>query len=274
MKKFKLIGMVLVAIIMGVNFTSCKPDDEPEKPEDPVEEPTKKLVKFTRGGVEATLKYDDQGRLIECIDGTEGIETSLIQTYTYVWGENTIDIHYSLKFTDFPEITKDITLNLENGLASGINDDPFSFNHSFKYNSSNRLIEFAGLLGSYTMEWNDDMLIKMDGDLNIGNDSKSFSYENANTTKGYNPHLAYLITEEFLYVAHPELAALSTQKLIDSEIWCGVYYGEVEDEYQEFNYNHKYEYEFDEDGYINRVIVKYVDDGDEYIQNEYNMTWE
>ena len=44
MKKFRIIGMVLVAIFMGVNFTSCNPDDKKEPTENPVEKPRKRLV--------------------------------------------------------------------------------------------------------------------------------------------------------------------------------------------------------------------------------------
>jgi len=60
--------MVLMAFIVGVSFTSCKPDNG--------EEPTKKLVKFTFNGDENILKYDDQGHLIECENfmGTKSLE--------------------------------------------------------------------------------------------------------------------------------------------------------------------------------------------------------
>ena len=39
MKKIRIIGMLLLAIIMGVSFTSCNPDNKQE-------EATKKLVKI------------------------------------------------------------------------------------------------------------------------------------------------------------------------------------------------------------------------------------
>ena len=259
MKKFKLIGMVLVAIIMGVNFTSCKPDDEPEKPEDPVVEPTKKLVAFN----ETTFKYDDQGRLIECI---EYMSVDFKIKYTYVWGENTIDIN--IYFNDNPESSNSCTLNLENGLASGLTGNPFTFLSSFKYNASNRIIETQSFMGTRTLEWNDDMLISQEDKFNTGNGSNTYTYYNNKTTKGYNPHLAYCITIEYLYVAHPELIGLATPKLIETETSYDVV-GE-----NEYTSSYRYEYEFDEDGYVNKVIVICVADDDEYIISEYIMTWE
>ena len=78
MKKIRIIGMVLMAIIMGVSFTSCNPDDKQE-------EATKKLVKFSINGSETILKYDDQGHLIEFSDIYDLEEAgTYIYTYSFV----------------------------------------------------------------------------------------------------------------------------------------------------------------------------------------------
>ena len=138
--------MVLVAIFMVVNFTSCNPDDKKE-------EQTKRLVMFGAGGHETILKYDDQGHLIEYAE----VIGSYTYTFTYVWGENTIDI--TLDANGLAQET--CTLKLENGLASEISENPLTFHSSFKYNSSNRLIECENYMGRRTLEWNDDKLIKI-----------------------------------------------------------------------------------------------------------------
>ena len=129
MKTFRIIGMVLMAIVMSVSFASCNPDDKQE-------EPTKKLVKFCSGNREIILKYDDQGHFIEYSE-VMGLDSVFhTYTYSYVWKENAIEITLGM---DGVAMEKS-TLDLENGLASGISDNPLVFTSSFKYNSANRLI--------------------------------------------------------------------------------------------------------------------------------------
>lgn len=252
MKKIRIIGIVLAAIFMGVNFTSCKPDNE---------EPTKKLVMFGHDGIERILNYDDQGHLIEYSELMAGT----MITYTYVWGENTIDI--ALNLGDYQE---KCTLKLENGLASEISENPLIFNSSFKYNSSNRLIESKNFMGTRSLEWNDDKLVAKHDDFISGGRNDTYTYYN-NTTKGYNPLIPFQVTPtELLYVAHPELAGLVSQKLIATE----VSYDILDDGEEEFVHSNKYEYGFDEDGYINKVIIRHNEEGCEHIVSEYTFVWE
>lgn len=251
--------MVLAAIIMGVNFTSCKPDNTEEPTEDPVEIPAKKLVKFTTGVSEMFFSYDDQDRLIEC----EKVTQSYTFTYTYVWGENTIDIHENVDGDYYLKCT----LNLVNGLAHQITEDPQLNDSIFKYDSSNRLIECGGRLDTKLLEWNDDMLtsIQLNGDNTTGH--ITYSYDKNSTTKGYNPLLPYEVTDD-LYIAHPELAGIATQKLYDTKTSSAIMY-----EY-EFSASFKNEYEFDEDGYVKKVIVTRVNEGGEETIDEYICVWE
>ncbi len=252
MKKIRIIGMILVAIIMGVNFTSCNPDKD---------EPTKKLVMFGHNGNEKILNYDDQGHLIGYSDEIGGIAT----TYTFVWGENTIDITIDLGGLS----QEKCTLKLENGFASEISENPLTFSSSFKYNSSNRLIECKNWLCTRSLEWDDDKLMVKHDDAAIGTGKDTYTYNN-NTTKGYNPLIPFLVTPtELLYVAHPELAGLASQKLIDTEDTYDLLgYDE------EYTYSYKYEYGFDEDGYINKVIVRHNEEDCEHIVSEYTFVWE
>ena len=254
--------MVLAAIIMGVNFTSCKPDDTPEDEptEDPVEVPAKKLVKLENSLFELFFKYDEQNRLIECIDSSMFYTV----TYTYVWRENAIDVKRVLDEND----THQCTLNLENGLASRINEDSYLYDSIFKYNSSNRLVECDGRVGAKLLEWNDDKLIsyQIDGSNNIGH--MDYRYDKNYTTKGYNPLIPEATTSDYLFIAHPELAGLATQNLFDSRTGSAIVYG------YEFLSSHEFEYEFDEDGYVTKAIATRVDEGGAGIVDKYIYVWE
>ena len=257
MKKFRNIVMTLMAVIIGVIFTSCNPDNG--------EEPTKKLVKFCYGNNETILKYDNQGHLIEYSE-VMGLDSVFhTYTYTYVWKENAIEITLSMDGVAM----ETSTLDLENGLASGISDNPLVFTSSFKYNSANRLIESENFMGAKSIEWNDDKLIATHSNSNISTKNESFIYEKNYTTKGYNPLIPYTISPtEMLYVAHPELAGLATQKLFNSDSSSSTIGG------KEYTYSYKYEYGFDEDGYVNKAIVKHNEEDCEHIVSEYTFVWE
>lgn len=249
--------MVLMAIVMGVNFTSCKPNNE--------EETTKKLVKFCHDNRETILKYDDQGHFIEYSEvlGLDGVFHTY--TYTYVWKENAIEITLGM---DGVAMEKS-TLDLENGLASGISDNPLVYTSSFKYNSANRLIECENFMGAQSIEWNDDKLTATNSNSIIGPINYSYTYDKNYTTKGYNPLIPYTISStEMLFVAHPELAGLATQKLFNSESSSSI----IND--KEYTSSYKYEYEFDEDGYINKAIVRHNEEDCEHIVSEYTFVWE
>ena len=258
MKKFRIIGMVLMAIIMGVNFTSCKPNDKEE-------EPTKKLVKFCHGNRETILKYDDQGHFIEYSE-VMGLDSVFhTYTYSYVWKENAIEITLSM---DGVAMEKS-TLDIENGLASGISDNPLVYTSSFKYNSANRLIESTNFMGTQSIEWNDDKLTATNSNSIIGPINHSYTYDKNYTTKGYNPLIPYTISStEMLFVAHPELAGLATQKLFNSENSISI----MND--KEYTFSYKYEYGFDEDGYVNKAIVKHNEEDCEHTISEYTFVWE
>lgn len=246
-----------MALVIGVSFSSCKPDEDQE-------ETTKRLVKFTSGGFENTLKYDDQGHLIEYVNvmGLDSVVNTY--TYTYVWKEDAIDITLDINGV----AQEKCTLELENGLAFRISDNPLTFYSSFKYNSSDRLIECESFMGTRSLEWSDDKLMAKQDDFTVGTGSNTYTYEKNYTTNGYNPLIPYVITTDLLYVAHPELAGLATQKLFNRENSNDI----IGD--KEYTSSYKYEYEFDEDGYVNKVIVRHDVEDCEHIVSEYTMVWE
>ena len=103
----------------------------------------------------------------------------------------------------------------------------------------------------------------------VNTKNESFTYEKNYTTKGYNPLIPYTISStEMLYVAHPELAGLATQKLFNSENSISI----MND--KEYTFSYKYEYGFDEDGYVNKAIVKHNEEDCEHIVSEYTFVWE
>jgi hypothetical protein len=259
MKTFRIIGLVLMAIFIGVNFTSCKPDDKQE-------EPTKKLVKIRYINDETTFKYDDQGRLIESVEVRIG--DTFTTSYTYVWGENTIDIN---GYINGEELEK-CTLFLENGLASKRDGFSPSVDSTYVYNSSGRLVKCEGLWGTESIEWNDDNIIIAhdDSDISTGNDT--YSYDKNYTTKGYNPLISNGILVNSLFTAHPELAGMTTQKLFNSINNNSL----IHSSNTQYIYTTNYRYEFDEDGYVNKAIVTVIDEGEteEYNVNEYTFVWE
>ena len=250
-----------MAIVMGVNFTSCNPDDKQE-------EPTKKLVKFCYDIVETTFKYDDQGRLIESVEVRTG--DTFTKSYTYVWGKNTIDINGYINGENFEKCT----LFLENGLASKLNGFSASVDSTYTYNSSGRLVKCEGIWGTESIEWNDDKLIATHSNSNINTDNDSYSYDKNYTTKGYNPLISSGILVNSLFTVHPELAGMTTQKLFNSIDNNSIIHSDNDN--TQYIYTTNYRYEFDEDGYVNKAIVTVIDEGEteEYNVNEYTFVWE
>ena len=70
------------------------------------------------------------------------------------------------------------------------------------------------------------------------------------------------------FTAHPELAGMTTQKLFNSESSISTIGG------KEYTFSYKYEYGFDEDGYVNKAIVKHNEEDCEHILSEYTFVWE
>jgi hypothetical protein len=99
-------------------------------------------------------------------------------------------------------------------------------------------------------------------------ESDTYTYENNYTTKGYNPIIPYHETTEFLFVAHPELAGIKTQKLYNTHTNICTLYDTT------YTYSDKFIYEFDEDGYVNKAIVKHNEEDCEHILSEYTFVWE
>lgn len=258
MKKIRIIGMVLAAIIMSIGFSSCNPDDKQE-------ETTKKLVKFSYDLIETTFKYDDQGHLIESTEIQMG-DIPLNQIYTYVWGDNTIDIRHYIDGIEYEERT----LTLENGLAIKLDSASAFFDSTYTYNSSGRIVKCEDIWNTKSIKWNDDKMIE---ELTVGMGSSStntYTYETNATTKGYNPIISNTIMSSHLFTVHPELAGIATQQLFNSVHHHSIFSSSN----NEYEYTLNYKYEFDEDGYVNKAIVTYDTEEGEKVNEIFTMVWE
>lgn len=179
-----MFGMAMMAVLMGVGFTSCSKDDNPNGSE-------KNLVKMvgSAGGTVGetwTFTYDDQGRVTSAILYSEfGLDAQ------FLWSDDAIVVS-----NDYSQPN---TLSLNNGLVqSGSNGDTFT------YNSSNRMTKW----NHRTIMWDSDKVVS------IGSDS--FSY-GTSCKKGYFPLIPYFIDDVdesmLLFTANPEIAGLETKQL-------------------------------------------------------------
>lgn len=178
-----MIGMAMMAVLMGVGFASCSKDDNPNGSE-------KNLVKMisSTGGTVGetwTFTYDDQGRVTNAdLDSEYGIDAQ------FVWSDDAIMVNNNWQ---------NYTLSLNNGLVtSGTNGDTFT------YNSSNRITKW----NNETIMWDGDKIVS------IGN--ATFSY-GTSCKKGYFPLFAYFIDDVdrsmLLFTANPEVAGMKTNQL-------------------------------------------------------------
>ena len=186
MKTFRMIGMALMAVLMGVGFASCSEEENLESNDDFSNE--KKLVKMVAKDEDGedlevfTFKYDDKGRLIESTGSFDYGEHSW--TNQYAWGDNTI-----------------VCDGEEAPLKDGLIQTPM-----FAYNSSNRVI----LYDDATIVWEGDKIVSMSS--YIGS-NMTFTYGEP-CKKGYSPLLPYIMDMyQELFYAHPELIGARTRQL-------------------------------------------------------------
>lgn len=256
-----MIVTVLVAVIMGLGLASCEKDTIAKE---------KKLVKFSYFDVETNFKYDDQGRLTELVYKPISGE-GLIQTYTCVWGENAVDLAFTMKVSGSDQVYEEnATWNLKDGLVSEIaSSGAFIGGMKLIYGASHRISQYVGSTDKVTFEWNDDKLVYWCEEMITGSmNDMAYTYKSNIVTKGYNPLFPFAMSPAYFFMAHPELAGISNQRLPDSGVRHDVF-GE-----SEYISTYDYAYEFDEDGYVTKIIASYAVNGVEQTPNVYTMVWE
>lgn len=239
-----MFGMALMAVLVGVGYTSCSKDENSENGGDFSNE--KKLVKetwqYSDGSTGSrTYIYDDKGRLVKCSS------ESSVWNQTFIWGDDVVK-------------TPHTTYTIENGVVKSSNDGSNTFTNKFSYNESNRLIKIeenmfvtgSNHTSTTTAIWDGDRLVVVDDDIML-------TYAGESCKKGfYIPY--YIILEEPLLPAHPELFGMRTKQLpktISGRDWTETY-----------------SYEFNEEGYVSKVTILYKDSTNASYTDTVTYIWE
>ena len=269
MQKIRKIVTALVVVFIGLGFSSCDKDSAD------IVAKEKKLMKITYGDVVMTFNYDTQGRLTEIVD--KYASGGWVRNCKYVWGENTVDFTLSIKTSETATeavYEEPATLILKDGLAAEVvGTGMFMGEATFTYGASYRLSQFVGLVSNISFEWNDDrMTFVRDGTATTAGSvyDISYTYKSNIVTEGYNPLIPMELSDKDngFFMAHPELAGVSSQRLPDSSVrrdWMGYFC---------YVWTYDYAYEFDEDGYVTKIIASYAVNGVEQTPIIYTMVWE
>jgi YD repeat-containing protein len=146
MKTLRLIGSVIMAIMISMNFIACSDDDDDKNPND------KRLIRVEDSeGYTEVYKYDGMGRVSEYQLIEEGVVDDV---YTYVYTDNKIAVNNT-------HGDDNITYTLKNGRIVSA-DRGNGSQYSFKYDNDNQLIEIKdneGYVRSFT--WNDNNIVKL-----------------------------------------------------------------------------------------------------------------
>ena len=243
MKTFRFVGTALIAVLLCVNFSACKGNDDDT-------DGTKKISKIVRQATYGiskdpdtyTFNYDDKGRLVRATD---------CWGYTYLleWSDNAIVVTW---ISNSKSTRGSYTLELVDGLVVRNGE-----NSTYTYNDSNRLIQCTFPKNKCTIHWDNDKVVFVD-DLDWGQSTLSY---NGFCKKGYFPIMTdYINTDidEVILMAHPEIVGIRTTQLPSNASSGGVIYS----------------YEFDEDGYIIKIIGEYTSGHYNGGIETYDITWE
>ena len=236
MKTFRFIGAAMLAAIMCVNFTSCSKDEDPivEGAGDVVAG-SKKLAKVVSDAETYTFNYDDEGRLTAASQVAFGGEygDSYKYEYDFLWGDDVVKVNELYSEGSSSHKTS-YTYTLEGGRIQSSSDGL-----TFTYNNSNKFVK--GTDGDYTTAaiWDGTKLVSLSY-----NDGEELSLNYGKTCKnGYSPFIPLLVDFgcDILFMAHPEIAGMSTNQLPTS-----------------WSTNQKtvtVTYEFDKDGYVSKMAA-------------------
>lgn len=219
MKTFRMAGMAVMAVIMGLGLVSCNKEENPKGNEDFSKE--KKLVKIVSKDEEGkdlevfTFKYDDKGKLTKSTGSFDHGEYAW--TSNYSWSDNII------------MIGEDYAVALENGLVKSNSN-----NDTYTYNDSNRLTQYTHNNRTSTITWDGDKIINMSS--YVGS-NLTFTYGEP-CKKGYCPLIPYLMFQyDDLSMAHPEIFGARSKQL--PTMIGGILLT----------------YEFDKEGYITKIYL-------------------
>lgn len=241
MKRLRFIGVAVAAILLFANLTACSNDDD----NGGGGTKGKRLIKAEYDYSSISFFYDDQGRLIEA----RQVYTEDGRTYnhTFNWNDNSIKESWDGEYR--------VSYFLENGLVRREQCDGSSY--YFKYNMDGRFTHYNS---TKQAEWEDDRLVLWyTGDVYI-----TYTYDNFSCKKGYLPPI--FLFDSPLYMAHPEIFGLKTNKLPSASSY------NIDDSGRNIR-NSTYEYEF-KNGYVTKIIEKRKEtkDGSDYTLT-FKLTW-
>lgn len=280
MKSFRLIGMALMAILIGVNFIACSDDEEgdtPIKNDDGIVTNQKRLmqIKMVDDSGESIINeyaYDNNGKLLsakhtELYNGKKDIST-----YTISWEANKI-----IENRD----GEAFAYTFKDGLITHTSDSNGGDleNATFTYNSNKQLIKCQEVNDNYTFTqsytWQGEKLTKIifteTANNNQYSDESIYEYTySGKTCKGYLPIMVWNVDDLHpLMEAHPELVGMRCNQLPDQAYSKSDNYEKTE----------KYTYTFDKDGYVESCTeegtYKRLDIGETNTSTTvYTFTWE
>lgn len=258
MKTFRIVGIVVMTVLMGVGLISCTKDDDSTKEENGVVVNEKKLVKISYSASNYTVfTYDNNGRLIEAEDISNSGSSF---KRTMIWGDDAIKINTKEKYNG-QEYNGSYTLYLEDGLVK--RSDLNSRTYTYTYNNSNRLIEWEREKAKTSIIWDGDKLVSATDEEYGHTTDMTLTYEKS-CKKGHFPPMCDLIYVGHgspIFYAHPELAGLRTTQLPASVTT-------IRDNNSTDTVN--YSYELDKQGYISKITIT-EEDSEPYT---YTLTWE
>ena len=250
--------MAAIAILVGAGFASCSKDDNEM---DDVAN-SKKITQLKVAQMTYSFSYNTEGNLtkiIQIYDNPE-YETECFTTeYNFLWDTDSIKV--DIVNTDhYDTSTVPITYYLSNGLIYYCQGIKRSENYTYNDQGylSHRLKVFGLNYTNTNISWDGNKVVSASDD----NKNYTFDYDKkVKTCKGYIPSMFLddiknWSDHEILFVAHPELAGLRTNKLPKG--------------YKSNYGNEVFSYEFDASGYISKIIVR---DSNQSTFS-YNLTWE
>lgn len=276
MKTIKIIGMLVIAALIGVNITSCRNNNAKTQVVE------KKLVKLTTEhmgkninvSLSKTFSYDTDGRLNEATISTVlQSNDTVTHTYKYVWNTDSINVTQEVRLSSHPTSEPKplkYTMNISGGLVRAFMGETVTKgNATYNYDASNRLQHTNDWSINIYNEWENDKLISTTQKFETGEFITTFTYGESRPIKGYLPLVPNDITvNNPLFIAHPELGGMKTcQTFVSKTI-------KFADKPDMAGNTSLFEYELDKDGYISKITSANQPNGNDSTATVYTFIWE
>lgn len=276
MKTIKIIGMLVMAALIGVNFTSCSNNNAKTQVVEKklVKLTTEHMGKNTNVSLSKTFSYDTDGRLNEATISTVlQSNDTVTRTYKYEWNTDSINVTEEIRFsshpTSEPKPLKN-TMNISDGLVRALMYEKNPTNNiTYNYDASNRLQHTNDGFININNEWENDKLISITQKFETREFITTFTYGESRPIKGYLPLVSNDITATNpLFIAHPELGGMKTCQTFESKTI------KFADKPDMAGNTSLFEYELDKDGYISKITSANQPNGNDSTATVYTFIWE